>query len=389
MLRSYALGNFKDLTREVTTDPTMLVYLNGNTNTKTAPNENYGRELQELFTVGIGPDSLYTEDDVKAAARVLTGWKDDRANNTFAFNSSKHDTTDKQFSAFYGNTIITGLSGTNGANETDQLINMIFTSPLSQLEAAKYLCRNLYRWFVYYVIDTQVETDIITPLANVVINNNFELAPVLRALLSSEHFYDPLNIGCHIKNPIDHSIGFLRQFEVALPDASNITDQYNAWILVEYLMGTMAMDLGDPPNVAGWPAYYQEPQYHELWINSDTLPLRNEITDYVSSQGGFVYRGITIKTDFVAFASQFANPDDPNLLIADSAALLSANDLGTTQTAFLKSILLSGQAQDHYWSDAWNQYIADPTNQSLLNIVETRLRSMYTYIMDLAEYQLI
>lgn len=389
MVRSYALGNFKDLTHAVTTDPTMLIYLNGNTNTKTVPNENYGRELQELFTVGKGPDSLYTEDDVKAAARVLTGWKDDITNLTSVFNPNKHDSTSKQFSAFYGNTVINGLTGTSGALETDQLIDMIFTSPASQLEAAKFLCRNLYRWFVYYVIDTQVESDVITPLADVVINNNFELAPVLRALLSSEHFYDPLNIGCHIKNPMDHSIGFLRQFEVAMPDASDIANQYDAWILVEYLMGTMAMDLGDPPNVAGWPAYYQEPQYHELWINSDTLPLRNEITDYVSSQGGFTYRGVTLKTDFVAFAAQFTNVADPNLLIADSAALLSPNDLGVTQTAFLKSILLSGQTADHYWSDAWNQYAGDPTNQSLKNIVETRLRSMYSYMMDLAEYQLI
>ncbi len=132
MLRANALGNFKTLTRLVTTDPAMLVYLNGNTNTKNAPNENYGRELQELFTVGKNPQQ-YTEDDVKAAAKVLTGWKIDSNAITPYFDSNKHDTNDKVFSAFYNNTTITGQSGANGALETDHLIDMVFTSN----EAAK------------------------------------------------------------------------------------------------------------------------------------------------------------------------------------------------------------------------------------------------------------
>ena len=99
--------------------------------------------------------------------------------------------------------------------------------------------------------------------------------------------------------------------------------------------------------------------------------------------------GIILQIDTIAFAQQFSNPADPNLLIADSAALLSPNDIGATQTAFLKTILLSNQAADHYWSDAWNQYIGAPTNTTYKATVETRLRSMYTYLMDMAEYQLI
>jgi uncharacterized protein (DUF1800 family) len=103
LLRANAFGNFKALTRAVTTDPAMLNYLNGNTNTKNAPNENYGRELQELFTVGKYPTPWYTEDDVKAAAKALTGWKIDANAITSYFDDTKHDTTDKQFSSFYGN----------------------------------------------------------------------------------------------------------------------------------------------------------------------------------------------------------------------------------------------------------------------------------------------
>jgi hypothetical protein len=149
------------------------------------------------------------------------------------------------------------------------------------------------------------------------------------------------------------------------------------------------MGPGEPPNVAGFPAYYQEPQFHELWINSDTLPLRNEYTDGLCSQNGIVRNGVTLQIDLLAFTQLLSNPSDPNQLIADVAALLSPNDLGSVQTAFIKSILLSGQLTDSYWTSAWNQYIAAPNNATYKNIVLTRLTSMYSYIMDLAEYQLI
>ena len=385
LLRANALGNFKTLTRQITTDPAMLNYLNGNTNTKNAPNENYGRELQELFTVGKYPAPWYTEDDVKAAARVLTGWKIDSNAITSYFDGTKHDTNDKLFSAFYNNTTITGVSGTNGALETDQLMDMIFTST----ETAKNICRKLYRWFVYYVIDTQVETDIITPMANLIVQNNWDIVPALRALLKSEHFFDVLNMGCHIKNPVDHLIGVARQFNIVFPTSAILTDQYKGWKIVADALAILTMDPGDPPNVAGWTAYYQAPQFHEQWINSDTLPSRNQYTDGLCSLTGVHQSGITLQIDTIAFAQQFSNPADPNQLITDSAALLSPNDIGATQTAFLKTILLSNQAADHYWSDAWNQYIGAPTNTTYKATVETRLRSMYTYLLDMAEYQLI
>ena len=385
LLRSYALGNFKTLTRQVTTDPNMLVYLNGNTNTLTNPNENYGRESQELFTVGKGPNSLYTQSDVEAAAKVLSGWKDSKTTISSSFTASKHDTSNKQFSAFYNNTVIAGQTGTSGANETDLYIDMLF----QQIETAKFLCRNLYRWFIYYAIDADIESAVITPLANLVVQNNFEMGPVLSTLLKSEHFFDPTNIGCHIKNPVDHLAGAARQFNLTFPDSSNIPNQYTGWGIIAALLANLTMDPGDPPNVAGWPAYHEEPQYHELWINSDTLPYRNKYTDAFGSSNGITKNGVTLKIDFLAFAIQLSNPGDPNQLIADCAMLLSPDDLGTTQTAFLKSILLSGQSSDAYWTTAWSQYIGSPTNVTYQNTVLSRLRSMLTYMMDLAEYQLI
>lgn len=385
LLRSYALGNFKVLTKAVTIDPGMLVYLNGDTNTKNNPNENYGRELQELFTVGKGPDSKYTEDDVVAAAKVLTGWRTDRSTIASFFDSTKHDTTNKQFSSFYGNAVITGQSGANGANETDQLIDLLFLNT----ETAKHICRKLYRFFVYYVIDTQVETDIITPMADILRTSNYDIIPALRALLESEHFFDPLNVGCHIKNPADHLIGVCRQFNIAFADSSALSNQYKGWGAIVNFLAALTMDPAEPPSVAGWPAYYQEPVFHELWINSNTLPYRNQFTDTFGSLTGYKAGQVILKIDFIAFAQQFSDPGNPNTLISESAALLSPNDIGPTQTAFLKNILLSNQTQDYYWTDAWNLYLADTSNQANKTIVESRLRSMYLYMMNLAEYQLI
>ena len=385
LLRANALGNFKTLTRAITTDPCMLVYLNGDTNTLAHPNENYGRESQELFTVGKGPNSLYTQSDVEMAAKVLTGWKDNKTTIDSSFSSAKHDTSDKQFSSFYNNTLIAGQTGANGANETDLYIDMIF----QQVEAAKFFCRNLYRWFIYYNIDDTIETNVITPLANVMVQNNFDVLPVMSTLLKSEHFFDTDNVGCHIKNPVDHVIGVCRQFNIAFPLATDYVSQYKGWNIVVGMLQTLAMDPGDPPNVAGWPAYYQEPQFHELWINSDTLPLRNEYTDGFRSSAGITRSGVNLKIDFLAFATQLSNPSDPNQLITDCATLLSPNDLGTAQTAFLKTTLLSGQSNDAYWTSAWNQYIANPTNTTYQNTCSSRLRAMLSFLMDMAEYQLI
>ena len=226
-------------------------------------------------------------------------------------------------------------------------------------------------------------------VANVMVQNNFEMVPVLSTLFKSEHFFDPDNIGCHIKNPVDHMVGVCRQFNIVFPDNTNLPNQYLGWGIIMSCLQNLSMDPGDPPNVAGWPAYYQEPQFHELWINSDTLPLRNKYTDALCSSSGITKNSVNLKIDVLAFATNTSNPSDPNQLIADCASLLSPNDLGATQTAFLKTILLSGQTNDAYWTSAWNQYIGTPSNTTYQNTVATRLRSMLSYIMDLAEYQLI
>ena len=386
LLRQHALGNVKQLAKDVTVTPAMLRYLNGNQSTGGAPNENYGRELLELFTVGkgplIGPGNYtnYTEADVQAAAKVLTGWRDQGAPVGSYFAASRHDATTKVFSAAFGNASI----APNGASEYQDLLNLIF----QQAETARFLVRKLYRWFVYYVIDAQTETDIIQPLATLLIQNSFQIAPVLRALLGSEHFFDVANVGCLIKSPLDFTVGLLRQMEAVFPPASSVVAQYGMWNYLNALTYVMQQTLGDPPNVAGWAAYYQTPQYHELWINAVTLPRRNQVTDlFISS--GYTRNGAKLAIDPLALvlALPAATASDCNLLIAEFVSLMVPIALTATQVTFLKAALLPG-LPDFEWTVEWSQYLAAPTNTTKKAAVTTKLQAMLRALMGLAEYHL-
>ncbi len=385
LCRQYALGNFKSLVKQITLDPGMLKYLNGNSNTNNAPDENYGRELQELFTVGkdANGNPYYTQADVQAAAHVLTGYRVNSTTIASYFDSTRHDPANKTLSSFYNNTVITGQSGANGANELDDLLTMIFATN----EVALFICRKLYRFFVYYEIDAAAETNVIQPLATIFRTNNYDILPVLTALFSSEHFFDTLNRGCLIKPPVDLAVAFCRDYGVVFPDATVLIGQYAMWYKLVQQLATITQNIGDPPNVAGWPSYYQEPQYHELWINSDTLPKRNLFTD-VMVNNGFSGSGSSIVADVVAYTATLTNPDDPDLLIQEVIDRHYSEDVSQTVKTYLKNILLSGQISNSYWTIAWNNYIGTPTNTSYYNIVLNRLRSMYQYIMDLSEYQL-
>jgi uncharacterized protein (DUF1800 family) len=385
LLRSSALGNFKTLTKAITIDPGMLVYLNGASNTATAPDENYGRELQELFCCGKGKDSLYTEADVKAAAQVLTGWKYSNTTNTSSFDITRHNKINKQFSAFYNNTIITGqTTATAGDIEIDAMLNMIFATQ----EVAKYICRRIYRWFVYYDIDDTIEANIIKPLADIFRLNNYEIKPVLSALLKSEHFYDSLIKGAQIKSPVDLVVGLCREFEIAFQPATDYATNYGMYNYLVSWVSNMQQNMGDPPDVSGWKAYYQSPQFYEIWINSDTLPKRNQFTDTMIVSG-YTLNAKKIQIDGVAFAQSFSSPGDPNKLIDDVVKFLLRVDISTASKKQIKTdILLGGQSTDSYWTDAWNLFITTPTNTSNATIVKNRLRDLIKYFMDLSEYQL-
>lgn len=385
LCRQFALGNFKQFVRAMTLDVAMLRYLNGYLNIGTAPNENYAREFQELFTLGKENNPNYTEDDVRKAARVLTGWKINFTTNSSFFNSAQHDAANKQFSAFYNNNTITGRSGaTAGDLELTDLVNMIFEKSTA---VSRYIVRKLYRYFVYYKIDAATEANIIIPLAQIFVSNNWEIKPVLSALLKSEHFFDVLNQGCFIKSPVDLVVSACREFGVVFPASTDYVNAYNMWGYIQNFATLLQQNIGDPPDVAGWKAFYQEPQFHEIWINTDTYPRRNLFTDTLITSG-YTRNGQKIIIDPVAFTKKLSNPSDPNAVINDALKILYRINLSvTTKAALKKQILLNNLDQDYYWTNAWTAYISNPTNTNY-QVVYVRLKDLYKYFMNLAEYQL-
>lgn len=388
LLREHALGNFKELVKAMTVEPAMLRYLNGYANTKKAPDENYGRELQELFTVGKGAGSFYTEPDVKAAARVLTGYTLNYKTYTSSFDPRRHDEEDKQFSAYYDNHVIKGMKGPTATAELDQLIELIF----SREEVSRFICRKLYRFFVYHDIDEATEKNVIQPLATLFRRKDYAIRPVLEALLSSRHFFDAANYGSLIKSPVDLTVGLCREFNVAFPGSAEYADQYGFWEQVRNQAAALQQNIGDPPNVAGWQAYYQEPEFDKLWISSDTLPKRNQFTDRMVNYG-FGRNGKKIGIDVLAFAGRLPHPEDPDRLIADAVKTLYSVELPAEELQLMKTgILLSGlvgMASDHYWTNAWQNLQLKPDDKANRNAVTAKLKALFRHLMNEPEYQLM
>jgi uncharacterized protein (DUF1800 family) len=401
LLRSSCLGNFKKLMYDITVDSAMLRYLNGEKNTSNAPDENYGRELQELFCVGKGKDSKYTEDDVKAAAKVLTGWTVNYADNYQpVFRVTRHDTKDKQFSAFYSNKIIKGsASATAGTEEINALLDMIFATN----ETAKFLVRKLFSFFVYYDLNSETESNLIAPLADLFRASGYEIKPTLKALFTSDWFFKSDYRGAMIKSPVDFTIGMARQMEIAWPaDPLAFESRYYFASLLYNAMFSQGQEVGDPPNVAGWPAYYQQPSFHELWVDTASYPPRLALVDTLVNKGystgnnnstqwiNAQSKSKIFKVDPIAFTSKLTNPSEPNALINELVQLFYGPDVSATVKNSLKSTyLLKGQVTDFYWTNAYNSYIANPNNPGDDGKqVPKQLTDLFAYMFSAAEYHL-
>lgn len=400
LLRNNALGNFKTLIKAIAKTPAMLVYLGGQSSTASVPNENFGRELMELFTMGKLPTQNYTESDIIAASKVFSGWRVPSGGFVSAypfapgFNSAYHNQGNKVFSANFGNTTITNQSGANGANEFDIFFDMLFTQ--QQTTVARYVCRRLYRYFIYYDIDANIETNVIVPLANLLVSSNWEMAPVVKTLFKSEHFYDVANKGVMIKSPLDLMAGTLRTLNMpttAATGANQVVYQYAIWNYFQNFGNNyLEQGIGLVPNVSGWKAYYQEPAYYQNWINSNSIQRRSSLlTAFVS---GFTPStgNIQIKFDPIAFVQQFPNAtiQDPDLLIEAIVPYLLTVDLPASYKSDTKiQTLLNGQVTNSYWTTAWNNYTGAPTNTSYINTVKSRLNSLFTTFLQLAEFQLM
>lgn len=388
LLRTNALGNFRDLVKRITIDNAMLYYLDGRVNTVNNPNENYAREVLELFTIGKGPIigdgdySNYTEQDVLALAKVFTGWKDyGRFSSTIGtiyteFNPSKHDTSDKQLSYHFDNAVISD----GGDQEYLTAIDIIF----QQDEVAYFICRKLYRYFVNFDTDP-VEGTVIEAMAQCLLQNDFNIAPVLNDLFKSEHFYEMAYRGCIIKNPMEFVSNIMLNFNVPIPQAP--LEWYPVFNSFNGKMDDMGMQYYAPPSVAGWPAYYLEPQFSELWINSVTLRPRTEFSSKVA-QNGQNLSGFKFKIDVLSFAASLSNPYDPNALIEEIASIIYPEELVEAQITFLKDILIPG-LPDFEWTVEYQNYLSDPTNMGLADGVTDRLRNLIEAMLAMPEFYLM
>jgi uncharacterized protein (DUF1800 family) len=388
-IRSQALGNFRQLVKDITIDPTMLRFLNGNQNTANAPNENYARELLELFTIGKGPlagpgdYTHYTEEDVVQMARVLTGWRD-RGHNSqdpdvpveSFFVTGRHDNGDKQLSHRFDEAVISDL----GDQEYAYLVDLIFTRD----EVARFISRKLYRWFVYYVIDDSVEQQVIEPMAQLLIDADYDIRPALEALLRSAHFYDALSRGPMIRPPLDFLFTILKTAQTPIP--AELTPRYQVlWQFFRRLID-MQQEYFELPDVAGWKAYYQEPLYYRNWISANTLKERSELAVQLANNGYF-FNGNRIKLEPLDWITTFDNPMEVNAMITEMVTLLYPQPLADGQLASLKEVLIPG-LPDFEWELEYGNYLGNPNDQDLRNAVDSKLRDLLTTILNLAEFHL-
>ena len=246
LLRAQSAGNFRQFVRRISRDPAMLDYLNNSQNRKQHPNENYARELMELFTLGIGN---YTEDDVKEAARAFTGWAHDGEN--FVFRKNDHDDDEKTF------------FGRRGKFDGDGIIELI----LSHRACAPYIARRLWTFFVY----EDPEPEICQGLGEVLRGSGWDLRPVLATIFTSRAFYSERAIGTQVKSPIQLVTGSLRLLGGPMPPVRQLTGALDQ-------MGQIPLA---PPNVKGWPG-------GRAWINTSTLFVRYNTCVMLAGQGDAV-----------------------------------------------------------------------------------------------------
>lgn len=236
IIRKNALGNFKDLLFEVSQAPAMLNFLNNQQNKKDHPNENFAREVMELFTMGRGN---YTEKDIREGARAFTGWGYDKEGN-FAERKKLHDEATKTFLGKTGN-----FTGTDA-------LNII----LEQKATAKFITAKIYKFFV----NENVDESIINKLSDSFYSSNYDIKKLMNDIFSSSWFYDKKNIGNRIKSPVELMVGMMRTLPMHIQNPENL-------IVYQKLLGQMLLY---PPNVSGWPN-------GKSWIDSSTLMLRLQI----------------------------------------------------------------------------------------------------------------
>ena len=258
--RQHALGKFPDLLLAVSQEPAMLQFLNNQQNRKEHPNENFAREVMELFTLGRGN---YTETDVKEAARAFTGWGYDNQDN-FRFRERDHDADPKTF------------LGRTGNFRGEDVLRIILEQPA----AATFLTTKIYCFFVNEVPNpAQIE-----PLATAFRKSGYDISDLLERMFSTDWFYEPANVGTHIKSPVELLAGLRRTLNLKIDNAQPLLGYQRA----------LGQNLFQPPNVAGWPG-------GRSWIDSSSLLLRLQLP-------AILFKNV----EFAVALKQDENDLDPN-----------------------------------------------------------------------------
>ena len=364
LFRSSMLGNFKQFVKDVTKDVAMLIYLDGAKNYKQGQrsniNENYARELQELYTMGVSDwdgNANYTQQDVSEAARALSGWGPSPSAKgslylglTSLFIAQRWDSGTKTF------------LGKTGAWKADDIVDIIFEQRADQ--TAKFMCEKFYRWFVSDIPDRVV----IAAMAETFRQGNWEIKPVIEQLLRSAHFFDETNIGAMEKSPTDYMIGAIRQLALtAVPDFNGQTGRNTQDL--RNRMSAQGMILFDPPNVKGWPG-------GRTWVSTSTLPLRQKFSIDVADGVLKNRQTPTYVFDPIAFAKQFSDPNDLTALSNEMARFLLNSEPSDAERQTLFDTILDG-GKDYEWK------IDDPAQKP-----DVRIRKFIKAAVQLAKYQL-
>jgi uncharacterized protein (DUF1800 family) len=363
--RQNALGNFKTFTAAIAIDPAMLMYLNGNQNKKKAVNENFARELMELFTLGLvdptspanNPQPNYTETDVQEAAKALTGWTTPDTSLVGVLNPKLQDMSIKTFLGQSGNWAL------------QDIIDIIFSKQPYDSNYPKgyvtayFASTKIYQALVYYMPNAGV----VDAMARVMVQNNFEIAPVVRALLSSAHFYDANVIGSQLKGPVEYMGSLVREFAMTYSDMNN-NPSFNStdplalatktdWTtpldfgdpnptlsIMNAIMTQQGQQLLNPPNVKGWAGGHN-------WISTATFANR-EIYSYAILNNALVNRNKkwNLAFDPDTYAAQVNNAtalssDDLSL---DLENVTSTFKFGTAEGGDLNTLLQGTYLKPNY-----------------------------------------
>ncbi|MEN0003170.1 MAG: DUF1800 domain-containing protein [Bacteroidota bacterium] len=317
LLQEYALGNFRMFTERMGTTPAMLYFLNGVQSTNLSPNENYARELYELFT--LGQDNGYTQQDIAETARALTGWV-----GTFTFCGpvgfvpERHDD---------GVKTIFGQTGNWGFPEVHDIL---FEQRAD--EVATFICSKIYRHFVH----PNANEAVVAELATIFKDNNFELAPVFRALFKSDHFFDDYVIGTEVKSPTDFLINLVRESGMSYTDEVLEVLTYYTFIL--------GQELFSPVDVAGWTG-------NRTWINSNTLTGRWQAAEYYI---GSIFQ--SFPNDLVGLAVDLSgNSNDPALVTREIIDHFIPNGLNDPMAYARATDVFKWEVPQNYYDDgSWN-----------------------------------